>query len=135
MRRFFARARALHERGVLGMNQRNAALVLPLNPRRHVPRVDDKLLTKRLAEAAGIPTPRSLGAVRSDGIKGIDFSVVKNTRIYESVALQFRAEFFNLTNTVRFAPPNTSFGAAAFGQVSAQSNQPRVVQFALKLIY
>jgi hypothetical protein len=79
--------------------------------------------------------PRSLGAVRSDGISGIDFSVVKNTRLYESLALQFRTEFFNLTNTVRFAPPNTAFGAAAFGQVSAQSNQPRVVQFALKLIY
>jgi outer membrane receptor protein involved in Fe transport len=79
--------------------------------------------------------PRSLGAMRSDGISGIDFSVVKNTRLYESLALQFRTEFFNLTNTVRFAPPNTAFGAAAFGQVSAQSNQPRVVQFALKLIY
>ena len=63
MRRFFARARALHERGVLGINQRNGALVLPLNPRRHYPRVDDKLLTKRLAEAAGIPTPRSLGVI------------------------------------------------------------------------
>jgi alpha-L-glutamate ligase-like protein len=63
MRRFFARARALHDRGVLGINQRNGALVLPLNPRRHYPRVDDKLLTKRLAEAAGIPTPRSLGVI------------------------------------------------------------------------
>ena len=79
--------------------------------------------------------PRSLGSVRSDGLSGTDFSVVKNTKLRESVALQFRAEFFNLTNTVRFAPPNTSFGSAAFGQVSAQSNQPRVVQFALKLIY
>jgi alpha-L-glutamate ligase-like protein len=63
MRRFFVRARALRDRGVLGMNQRNGALVLPLNPRRHYPRVDDKLLTKRLAEAAGIPTPRSLGVI------------------------------------------------------------------------
>jgi hypothetical protein len=80
-------------------------------------------------------TPRSLGSVRSDGLSGIDFSVVKNTRLVEGVALQFRAEFFNLTNTVRFAPPNTSFGSAAFGQVSSQSNQPRVIQFALKLIY
>jgi len=79
--------------------------------------------------------PRSLGSVRSDGLSGIDFSVVKNTRIHEGVALQFRAEFFNLTNTVRFLPPNTSFGSAAFGQVSGQSNQPRVIQFALKLIY
>ncbi|MEY3282895.1 MAG: hypothetical protein RIR86_908, partial [Acidobacteriota bacterium] len=80
-------------------------------------------------------TPRSLGSVRSDGLSGIDFSVVKNTRVVEGLTVQFRAEFFNLTNTVRFAPPNTSFGSAAFGQISAQSNQPRVIQFALKLIY
>jgi outer membrane receptor protein involved in Fe transport len=79
--------------------------------------------------------PRSLGSVRSDGISGIDFSVVKNTTLFENVRLQFRSEFFNLTNTVRFAPPNTSFGSAQFGQITAQSNQPRVVQFALKLIY
>jgi alpha-L-glutamate ligase-like protein len=63
MRRFFARARALHDRGVLGINQRNGDLVLPLNHRRHFPSVDDKLLTKRLADAAGIPTPRSLGVI------------------------------------------------------------------------
>jgi alpha-L-glutamate ligase-like protein len=63
MRRFFARARALHDRGVLGINQRNGDLVLPLNPRRHFPRVDDKLATKRLAEAAAIPIPRSLGVI------------------------------------------------------------------------
>ena len=75
------------------------------------------------------------GSVRSDGISGVDLSVVKNISLIESLRLQFRAEFFNLTNTVRFAPPNTSFGSPAFGQVSAQSNQPRVVQFALKLIY
>jgi hypothetical protein len=49
--------------------------------------------------------------------------------------LQFRAEAFNLTNTPRFAPPGQSIGAAGFGVVSSQSNQPRVVQFALKLTY
>jgi alpha-L-glutamate ligase-like protein len=63
MRRFFARARALHDRGVLGINQRNGDLVLPLNPRWHVPRVDDKLYTKRLAARAEIPTPRSLAVI------------------------------------------------------------------------
>jgi hypothetical protein len=79
--------------------------------------------------------PRSLGNIRSDALSSMDFSVVKNTKLHESVGLQFRAEFFNLTNIVRFVPPNTSFGSASFGQVTAQSNQPRVVQFALKLIY
>lgn len=64
MRRLFARARALRDRGVLGINRRNGAFVLPLNPRQHYPRVDDKLITKRLAQQAGIPTPALLGVVR-----------------------------------------------------------------------
>lgn len=53
----FASPRALRARGVLGLNRRNGGFVLPLNPRQHYPRVDDKLLTKRLAAAAGIPIP------------------------------------------------------------------------------
>jgi outer membrane receptor protein involved in Fe transport len=79
--------------------------------------------------------PRSLGGIRSDSLANVDFSIVKNTKLRESLSLQFRGELFNLTNTARFAPPNTVFGGAQFGQVTAQSNQPRVVQFALKLIY
>lgn len=63
MRGFLARYRTLRKRGVLGMNERNSTYVLPLNPRRHYPRVDDKLLTKRLAEAAGIPIPKTLGVI------------------------------------------------------------------------
>jgi alpha-L-glutamate ligase-like protein len=58
-----SRWRRLRQRGVLGMNHRNGAFILPFNPRRHYPRVDDKVLTKRLAQAAGIPIPRLLGVV------------------------------------------------------------------------
>ena len=79
--------------------------------------------------------PRTLGSIRSDGIANVDFSVVKNTKLTERATLQFRSEFFNLLNTPRFAPPNTSFGNPSFGQVTNQANQPRVIQFALKLIY
>ena len=43
--------------GVLGINRRNAAFMLPSNPRRYYPLVDNKLKTKRLAEQAGIPVP------------------------------------------------------------------------------
>lgn len=57
------RWRMLRAAGVLGINQRNADFVLPQNPRRYYPRVDNKLLTKQLAEAAGIPTPPLFGVV------------------------------------------------------------------------
>lgn len=57
------RWKLLRRNGVLGMNHRNGAFILPANPRRHYPRVDDKLVTKRLAQAAGIPISRLLGVV------------------------------------------------------------------------
>ena len=50
-------ARAIKANGVVGLNERNGDFVLQYNKRRFYPRVDDKLLTKRLAEAAGIATP------------------------------------------------------------------------------
>jgi len=46
-----------HEAGVLGINCRNAEYMLPSNPRRYYPMVDNKMKTKRLAEQAGIPVP------------------------------------------------------------------------------
>jgi alpha-L-glutamate ligase-like protein len=52
--------RALRQAGVLGINRRNHEYTLRWNPRRLYPRVDDKLLTKRLCAAAGIPIPRLL---------------------------------------------------------------------------
>ena len=53
----------------------------------------------------------------------------------ERITLQFRAEAFNVSNTPVFGPPNVSFGSPNFGVVSNQANQPRILQFALKLIY
>ena len=50
-------ARRLREAGVLGINQRNADYVLPNNPRRFYPLVDDKEKTKKLAITAGIAVP------------------------------------------------------------------------------
>jgi hypothetical protein len=77
--------------------------------------------------------PRTFNSVRSDATRNIDLSLQKMTNITERLALEFRAESFNLTNTPVFAPPNTSSGSPTFGVVSSQANQPRVVQLALKL--
>ena len=47
----------LRQFGILGLNRRNAEYIMRLNPRSSFPLVDDKLMTKRLAEAHQIPTP------------------------------------------------------------------------------
>ena len=55
--------RRLHANGVLGLNWRNAEYQLVHNQRRYFPLVDDKLKSKRLAEAAGIAVPPLFGVI------------------------------------------------------------------------
>ncbi|MCG8592642.1 MAG: alpha-L-glutamate ligase-like protein [Proteobacteria bacterium] len=54
----------LRRQGVLGINRRNASLLMRWNPRAAYPHVDDKLVTKERCAAAGIPVPQLLGAAR-----------------------------------------------------------------------
>ena len=56
--------RTLRREGVLGINRRNHEYTLRWNPRRLYPSVDDKLATKRLCQAAGIPIPGLIAAAR-----------------------------------------------------------------------
>jgi len=79
--------------------------------------------------------PRTFNGCRSDGWAQVDMTFTKNTRFFERYNLQFRAEMFNISNSPRFAPPNQNFGNPQFGVVTAQGNQPRIVQFGLKLNY
>ena len=60
-------ARKLAAAGVLGLNERNASLIMRLNPRHLYPRVDDKSLTKKLALDAGMAVPDLYGLIRNQG--------------------------------------------------------------------
>ena len=51
--------------GILGINRRNVTYTLGHNRRALYPLVDDKLSTKRLCQAAGIPVPKLLAVVRT----------------------------------------------------------------------
>lgn len=62
--RWIATARQLRAAGVLGINGRNVGYTLRHNPRHLYPRVDDKLLTKRLCEEVGVAVPRTLAVAR-----------------------------------------------------------------------
>ncbi len=56
---------ALRRLGVLGINRRNADYTMAWNQRRLYPLVDDKLLTKRLCQEAGIPVPKLLAVAET----------------------------------------------------------------------
>jgi len=63
----------LHQFGLLGINRRNAEYIMRSNPRSFFPLVDDKFMTKRLAEAYQIPTPLLYHVIENHGdIAGLE---------------------------------------------------------------
>jgi hypothetical protein len=48
--------------------------------------------------------------------------------------LQFRAEFFNVTNTPTFDLPNATLTSASVGRILT-AQDPRILQFSLKVIF
>ena len=79
--------------------------------------------------------PRTLSNVRGPGTHDIDFSLFKNFHATEHVAVEFRAEAFNLLNQVVFGTPNMTLSSGQFGVISSQSNTPRQIQLALKAVF
>lgn len=65
-----------------------------------------------------------------------DFSVIKPIPLpREGMNLEFRAEFFNLFNHAQFGLPVNDVSAVGFGAVNSTVNNPRLIQFALKLTF
>jgi hypothetical protein len=70
-----------------------------------------------------------------------DFALIKSTPIarrssgLERVALQFRAEFFNLFNIVNMGLPANTIKGSGFGIISKTAGTSRQLQFSLKIIY
>lgn len=101
-------------------------------------------------------TGTDFGNVERNVLRGprqinVDFSVIKRFPFAETKTIEFRAEFFNLFNHVNLANPIsnlsgvTSSGGAInsntgqiinpgdFGRITGTSNNPRLIQFAVKL--
>jgi hypothetical protein len=81
-------------------------------------------------------SPRVMPNLRMDGDKNFDLSLFKNNYFNEGKwNAQFRIEFFNAFNRVRFSGPNGQVDSNNFGTVGSQGNGPRQIQLALKLIF
>jgi hypothetical protein len=61
-----------------------------------------------------------------------DASLFKAFHVTERAQLQFRAEFFNALNQVRFNPANMDVSSPFFGQIQS-AQPPRILQFSLRL--
>jgi hypothetical protein len=110
--------------------------------------------------ACGVPTVicTDFGNVGRNVLRGpyqvnVDFSVIKRVRIDENKNIEFHAEFFNLSNHVNFANPISNLNAVSssggainantgqiinpgdFGRITTTSNNPRLIQFALKFSF
>ena len=73
------------------------------------------------------------------GVLQIDNSLTRNFKLREKHTLQFRAEFFNVINTLNPANPVATLNSGNFGQITADINgaggsggDPRIIQLALK---
>jgi hypothetical protein len=73
------------------------------------------------------------GPVRGPGYGDVDLSLQKNFTFTERVKLQFRTDFLNVFNRVNLNSPGSALGTNM--GVTNSSQDPRVIQFALKLYY
>jgi len=67
-------------------------------------------------------------------LSNTDLVIAKKTPISERLSTEFRAEFYNAWNHTEFENPDGNFSDSTFGQV-LKARDPRVMQFALKLMF
>ena len=89
--------------------------------------------------AFALPAMGTLGNMGRANILGLgtwqfDMSLSRTFRIKESQRMEFRAEAFNVTNSLHLNDPATNLNANTFGQINS-AKDPRIMQFALKYFF
>ncbi|MBO0800652.1 MAG: TonB-dependent receptor, partial [Blastocatellia bacterium] len=101
-----------------------------LNPKAFAqPPVATTIGQSDLSPLGGAPTQ-----ARGPGLHQLDGSLIKEIHIHEEKHLEFRAEFFNLTNTPNFGFPGflDFTNPVNFSRITSTVNSARQIQFALK---
>jgi hypothetical protein len=90
----------------------------------------------------GLFTLESLGQIGTSpkrffvgpGINNFDVALLKDTKIRESLSVQFRAEFFDVFNHAQFMNVNGDIDSNQFGIVTT-ARDPRIGQVSLKILF
>ncbi|MEN6537424.1 MAG: carboxypeptidase regulatory-like domain-containing protein [Bryobacteraceae bacterium] len=91
--------------------------------------LDTSAFTSMTAKTFG---SSGVGVVRGPGLIQFDLSLQKEFSIKEKYNIEFRSEFFNLTNTPHFGAFTQSVDSSTFGEITSAQGD-RNVQFALRL--
>ena len=69
------------------------------------------------------------------GVYNLDFSLVRDFKIREQKAVQFRFEAFNLLNHPNFGLPETTFGVPSTFGIITSALESRDLQFGLRFSF
>jgi hypothetical protein len=90
--------------------------------------------SKFIPNAIGTFGNSGKNVMRGPRLFNTDLGAFKTTPVTETVSVQFRAEFFNAFNNVNFYAPDNSLASGQFGRITS-ARSPRIIQFALKLLF
>jgi outer membrane receptor protein involved in Fe transport len=73
--------------------------------------------------------------LRGPGLVNVDTALQRRIKVTGQTALELRWEVFNIFNTDEFGLPDSNISNATFGTVQRLAGDPRVMQFALRIIF
>jgi hypothetical protein len=103
------------------------------------PYSDRSSLTYLNPNAFAQPALGTISNMRRANIEGpgtwqLDMALSRNFQVRENQRMEFRAEMFNVTNSLIRDAPTTNFNSNTFGQINSSANA-RIMQFALKYVF
>jgi hypothetical protein len=92
------------------------------------------------ANAVAMPAPGTYGNMGVGTLRGAGFwdwsqTVSRRFQVAEGQQVEFRAEAFNVTNSVRLGNPIVNLSGGQFGKITTSNAGPRIMQFALKYVF
>ena len=76
-----------------------------------------------------------VGTLRGPGFWDWSQTVSRRFQVAEGQQVEFRAEAFNVTNSVRLGNPIVNLSGGQFGKITTSNGGPRIMQFALKYVF
>jgi hypothetical protein len=122
--------------GLGGNNQRADQLTADIFLDKSANRVGDTLWNRAAFAQPALGTYGNMGFFSARGLSSwsLDAALSRQFQLVEGQRIEFRAEAFNVTNSVRANTPTTAITSPNFGRITAVQ-APRIMQFALKYVF